>query len=471
MVLSFGHLFGLFATLAIFLAITVHAARSVHSAEGFSLSGRSAGPVMVSGSILGTCVAGSSTIGTAQMAYSYGISAWWFALGIGLALILMAVFYARPLRKSDLETLPQYLQQHYGRTAGVLASLISSTGILFSAVASALSGIALIALAFHLASWQAAGVIAALVIVSVLFGGLKGAGLSGLVKMAAIGAALLVAGLLSCLALAHLPDFGARFPASPWFNPFARGGPETAANLISLIVGTICTQTYIQAIFSASDSKTAARGTMIAALITIPVGLPCVAVGMFMRAAHPEIAPIFALPMYLTLYLPSWLGGVGLAGILFSVVGSIAGLALGIGTMMAGDIGSALFRIESGRRILWLNRATVLAVTLIAMAIALGNPNSQVLDWNYMSMALRGAGVFAPMALAIFWPKHLSARWAAASMGFSTFLAVLGRFVFKLPVNPLFTGLFVSLATIAAGLLISVGRTGRCDGNYTSPGE
>jgi len=48
------------------------------------------------------------------------------------------------------------------------------------------------------------------------------------------------------------------------------------------------------------------------------------------------LQPILALPMYLVLYLPSWLGGMGLAGILFSIVGSIAGLAISSSTRVSG---------------------------------------------------------------------------------------------------------------------------------------
>lgn len=457
-VLSLGHVFGLVVTLALFLGLTVYAARSVKSAEGYSLNGRKTGATMIAGSIAGTCVAGSSTIGTAQMAFSYGLCGWWFTLGVGLGLIVMATLYAKPLRKSGLETLPQYLKLHYGRAAGLLASTISSTGILFSAVASSLAGIALVSLVFRLCPWEAAGVIGILVMASVFFGGLKGAGLAGLLKMAAIWIALLAAGILACRSLAQVPHFATAFPTGRWFNPFVRGVPETTADLVALIVGMICTQTYIQAIFSASDSKTAARGTLIAAALSIPVGLPCVAVGMAMHAAHPQMAAIYALPLYLATELPPVLGGIGLAGILFSVVGSISGLALGIGTMFAGDFARGLFGVSESRTLLRLNRLMVLAVTALALGIALAHANSQVLDWNFMSMALRGAGVFLPMAFAIFWPHRLGARWAALSMAASTVLAVAARFLFHLPVHPLFVGLSVSLAIIAVGLIVRLWR-------------
>ena len=53
-----------------------------------------------------------------------------------------------------------------------------------------------------------------------------------------------------------------------------------------------------------------------------------------MRISHPDIAPILALPVFLMEHLPSTIAGIGIGGLLLSVVGSIAGLTLGIGTMM-----------------------------------------------------------------------------------------------------------------------------------------
>ena len=46
---------------------------------------------VVAGLIMGTLVGGSSTVGTAQLAYNYGMSAWWFTLGGGIACLVLAV--------------------------------------------------------------------------------------------------------------------------------------------------------------------------------------------------------------------------------------------------------------------------------------------------------------------------------------------------------------------------------------------
>lgn len=117
-----------------------------------------------------------------------------------------------------------------------------------------------------------------------------------------------------------------------------------------MFIGVISTQTYVQALFSARDSKTAAAGCVAAGLIVIPVGLPSVVIGMYMHAAHPEISAIDALPLYLCTYLPEWLGGVGIAGLLISSLGSIAGLALGIGTMISRDIFYKMLGMQDGQK-------------------------------------------------------------------------------------------------------------------------
>ncbi|MDU2064425.1 MAG: sodium:solute symporter family protein [Sporomusaceae bacterium] len=453
MELSFSQGIILVGTVAAVIGWGIYSARQVRSAEGFSLGGRSAGSAMIAGTIAGTAVGGASTIGTAQLAFLHGLSAWWFTLGSGIGLLLLGLFYARALRQSGLETISQYLVVHYGRTAGPITSLISSLGILLSVVASSLSGISLLAGLLSIPPWQAAGLIVILVVAYVFFGGLKGAGVAGLLKLLIIWLSLFAAGGAAVYILSQRPDCAVLFPADPWFNLFGEGLSHGLENLFSLIVGIVCTQTYIQAVYAATNVKTALIGTCTAAAIIIPVGLPSVAVGMFMHVYHPDILPILALPMYLTTYLPSWIGGIGLAGLLLSVVGSIAGLVLGIGTMIARDIAADLFQITNSSRLLWLNRCTVVVVTGLSMAIALTNLDSLVLDWNFMSMALRGGGVFIPLTLAVFYQRPMMSGWVQGSILFSTAVAVYSEVYLSLPFPPLFVGLLVSALILLSGFL------------------
>ncbi|MDQ2080598.1 sodium:solute symporter family protein [Xanthobacteraceae bacterium Astr-EGSB] len=451
--ISFSVAASLTLTVIAIFAAGAWSGRNVDSAEEFSLSGRSAGTALIAGSMLGTCVGGASTVGTAQMASALGLSAWWFTIGMGSGLLVLALFYARALRGTGFETISQYLAAHYGPVAGTLTSVITALSMLFSAVASVLAGIHVIAMVTGGTPWMAAVAIVVLVVCYVVFGGMKAAGISGLVKMAVIWVTLCTAGVTATLSLADLPGFDQAFPAFPWFSLAARGFDDCVGNFVSVVVGIVCSQSYVQVIYSASDARTATVGTVVAALITIPVGLPLIAVGMFMHAQHPDLTPVLALPVYFVTYLPAWIAGMGLAGILISVVSSTAGLSLSVGTLLANDFGREYLHI-SERHVLMVTRICVAAFAALSAAIALTHLDSFLLDWNYMSLALRGAGIFLPLTLTILWPRRLSPAWAVASMAASTSLAVFGRTVFSIPINPLFTGMALSAILVTIGLMV-----------------
>lgn len=452
MELTFLHLVIIVITIAVAIGGGLYAARSVKTAEGYSLGGRSSGPIMVAGSIAGTIIGGGATVGTAQLANSVGLSAWWFTLGSGISFIIMGLFYARPLRKTALETIPQYLRMHYGKRAGDLASIVSSLGIFFSAVASTLPGIQIIAAILGISHIWAAVILLLLVAAYVSFGGMKSAGVGGIIKMIIIWVSLCLAGFSAFTMLHTQPDLIDAFPPH-MFSLFGMGHAAALANLLSLIVGILCTQTYIQAIFSASDPRTASIGAFAAALVTIPVGLPCAIIGMYMHVMSPDTLPILVLPTYLLQYEPVWLGGIAMGGIMLSLIGSIAGLSLGIGTMVSHDILSDLLHIKDGASLLRLNRFVVIGVLFLAAVIAILNEGSQILFWNYMSMALRGGGVFLPLSVAVFFPGSLHKGWVIASIVFSTCAAIVAT-VIPSPVKPLFVGLAVSLIMLVPGYFI-----------------
>ena len=174
-----------------------------------------------------------------------------------------------------------------------------------------------------------------------------------------------------------------------------------------------------------------------------------------MRAFEPDVSPLLVLPIYLAEHLPPWLGGVALGGVMLSIVGSLGGLALGVGTMIAKDILGRAFSVEDEGKKLLLLRVVVLVVVVCACATAIANMGMQVLILTYLSMALRGGGIFLPLTLAVFRPKCVAPRWALLSMIVSTAVAVLFSTVLTPPVNPLFIGLAVSAMLLVPGLIAS----------------
>lgn len=271
-------------------------------------------------------------------------------------------------------------------------------------------------------------------------------------KIVFVFASIFVGGVLAFFEMGGSAGLTAALPAHPWFSLFGRGVEDGLFSLCSMIVGVISTQTYVQALFSAKDSKTAAVGCVTAACVVIPVGLPSVMIGMFMHINHPEINSIDALPLYLSTYLPDWLGGIGLAALLLSALGSIAGLALGIGTMISRDIISKLWRSATAVNLLWASRFSVLMAAAAAIVFVFFHLDSSVLEWNYLSMALRGSGIFLPLTFCVFFPHRVRASMGVAAMGAGIFAALLWKYISPWQINSLFPALVYNLIFLVIGL-------------------
>ncbi|MBR4957866.1 MAG: sodium:solute symporter family protein, partial [Phascolarctobacterium sp.] len=220
-------------------------------------------------------------------------------------------------------------------------------------------------------------------------------------------------------------------------------------------VGVISTQSYVQSIFSAKDSKTAAAGCISAALVVIPVGLPSVMIGMFMSKMHPEINSIDALPMYLVTYLPEWLGGIGLGAILISAMGSLSGLALGVGTMISRDLVKNIWKGASSTNLLWASRISVLLVTICAIVFVFFHLDSSVLEWNYLSMALRGSGIFLPLTFAVFFPGKVNRKFGIMAIIGGIAVACLWKYIAPWKINGLFPALACNLLFLVPGLFVN----------------
>lgn len=429
-------------------------------ATAFSLNGRRAGTGAVAGAIMGSAVGGGATIGTAQLAFQYGLVAWCFMLGIGLGLLLLAMLFAVPLRRSGLETVPQYLQLCYGRAAGPIVSLISCCGIFFACAASVLPGMELAAAFFHLSRPAAAALLVLLLALYISVGGQKSAGISGILKAGLLWVAMGACALPAAAALGCFGGSTASLPALPrgsW-SLLSRGWGYLFSCLGATAMGMMTAQMYIQAVYSAADTRTARRGAILGAALAVPVGLMSTLIGMYMRAKQPDIAPIFALPAFLLQEVPAWLGGLAMGGIVLSVVSSAAAQALAVGTLAARDWGAGLCGLRGERALLGVNRAALLLFAVLVALFCLCHADADILSWNYLSMALRGGGIFLPLALGVQLRGHpllrrLNTRWVMVSMLLSTAASLFAATQLHMP--PTAVGLGTAAAVLLAGWAVS----------------
>ncbi len=458
MELTFLHAVGMAGAILAVFGIGVYAGRKVHSAVDFSVSGRQAGSFLVMGTILGTLVGGASTIGTAQLAYLYGFSAWWFTLGGGIGCLIIALFLVRPMRETRFETVPRFITASYGATAGVLAALFVSLGMFLNIVPQIFSAVALISSMFSVDSRLAALITVILAVLYVVFGGAWGTGLMGITKILLACLCMISAGIVA-LALAGGPvriiDY---FPAFPWFNLFGRGVNTDLASAFSLMVGVLSSQIYFQGIFCSRDIKAARGGALLSAGLAPLIGLGGILVGLYMRMHYPGINPSQALPLFVINHLPAWFAGIVLATLLLAAIGTGAGLTLGVSTMLNRDILLKLKPDLDDRNVLLAFRVLIVIVLSLALAVVLlFGEDMLILNWSYLSLGLRGAAICFPLLAVIFLKGKISPPAGTLAVAAGPLIVITGT-VLGWALNPLYPGLAAGIVIIIYDYLRNIRR-------------
>lgn len=438
-------------TLLAIMAVGVVSGRRVKNAADFDTGGKSSGSLLVTGAIVGTLVGGSSTIGTAQMAFRFGLSAWWFTLGAALGCLLLGFWLCGPLRASGHATIQGIIRQEYGEGAGVVTSVLTSVGIILNIVAQILSANALLGTIFGLSPAWCGGITILIMACYVLFGGIRGTSVLGIIKLV-----LLYIGAAACGGYAlHLAGGRAALlsalPRAQYFNLFARGpGIDLGAGL-SACLGIISTQTYVQAILSAKTDAAVKKGALFSVLLTPPIGLLSIFVGYYMRIAFPEMDAAQAFPQFILSCMPPAFAGVVLATLLIAVVGTGSGMALGFAAIFTNDIYKRFInRQAGGRRQLAVSRAAIMAALVLSLLFTNGNLKSAILTWGFLSMGLRAVVLFLPMCAALYFPGRYSGACVMGASSLGLLAMILGSLL-PLPFDSLLLGLAVCAFAMQMG--------------------
>lgn len=453
--LSPVHLTVMVAAVAGVGIIGILSGRRVKNSRDFAVSGQSAGTPVLVGMLMGI-VGGAATVGAAQMAFEYGLSGWWFTLGGGTACLAMGLFYAGPLRRSGAETVPEFIGKTYGPGARVVTGAVATLAMFIQVFGQVLSSVALLSATFGMNSSVAILVSVGLMITYVFFGGAWGAGLVGIAKSVLICLSLAVAGVAAYKLFGGLAGLRTIFPPYPWFSLFGRGLGKDGAACLSVVIGLLSTQTYLQVMFAGKDVATCRKAAFISAALIPPTGLACVLVGMYMRTSQPGLDSAHALPAFFLEHTGPVVGGLAIAALLVAVVATGAGLSLGMSVMIAKDIYGRLLRKGAGdREILAVSRAAVVAILLLSVFFAMTNLKSMILSWAYLSMGLRGSAIFLPLVAAML-TRSCPPAWVGVTSGAAGPVAILlcRTFVPDGP-DPLYIGVAMSALTLSAGMMVS----------------
>ena len=392
-----------FLTLIVFSMLTLRRRGNVKSDTDFALAGRGLSAFGVCGVIVGTLVGGASTVGTVQLAYSHGITAWLFTLGSGLACLVLALVFSRPLRREHPATVSEYIGMTFGAKAQRYTSLFSSLGMFLQVVAQCLAGVAVLRASLPIGQSTSLAICFFLIFIFVVIGGMSGSKIIGQLKIGMLYCIMVISAVMAWIMGGGLGPVLERLPEGDWFNLFALGTSQGMTDMVSMIVGVCSTQIYLQAIFSARDVNEARKGALLAAAIIPPLGLLAVFIGIYLRGVCPVLpgGSASALPAFINTYYPGPIAAVFTAGLLIIALGTASGLLLGVSTSLYVDFlqrFSPLQRISSN-----LTRIRLCAVIVLmgSFLLVLTGLDSNILEWAFMAMGLRGAAVFPALCFIV----------------------------------------------------------------------
>ena len=447
---------GLAATLLIIVGLSIWSGTRVKKDKRNSL------PV-VAGVITGTLVGGSSTIGTAQLAYQFGMSAWWYTLGAGISCLILALVYAKPFRRTGCATLVGMIRKEYGSKVGMAVSVLSSVGTFINVIPQVISATAVLTVVFPNLGLKPEVMISVIfMILYVIFGGTKGAGIVGIVKMILIYITMVVSAGMVLQMVGGIPAFAnmaRNIPDSGGIRftyLFSRGVGTDIGACLSVLLGVITTQTYAQGVLSGRTDKDGVGGALVSAFLIPPIGIGGILVGLYMRAnaaLYTGVTAKTALTAFITAHMPPLAAGIILGTLFITVVGTGAGITLGIATTLTNDILSQLFRpFREPKAKAILSKVMIVLVLSVAGLLACGSLGDIILQFTFMSMGLRGAVVFLPLTCALWLPGRIPSRYAMAAVITGPLVVLLFGLWKVLPFDPLFAGVAISAAIMAMGL-------------------
>lgn len=483
---------GIILALILVISESMFAGRRVKNTSDF-LTGSGKTPAwLTTGGIVGTLIGSQSTLGTAQLAFTHGISACWFTFGTALGCIFMGLFYSDKLRNSNCTTQFQIISNQYGKICGRSGAILCTTGTFISVLAQVIACIGFMSALYpSLTHFQASLITIILMCLYIISGGTWGAGMGGIVKLILIYSSCAVCMVLAIMNAGGISEifsdtetlllnsntnigsinqiFTHEDFISRYLNLTSRGILKDYGSCISLILGLLSTQIYMQFILSAKGSHEAKTSVLWGLALVPPVGIAGIFIGVFMRSHYilqsevnmllsmnlpvpdlPVIASTIQIfPTFIIDYVSPVMAGVMLGTLMITVVGGSSGLLLGISAVMVKDILSSAKFIQ--RHKLFFSRLTIIIILAIASIIAGIIPSQTINDLGFLSMTLRASVVFMPLTCALWLGKRISPRAILASIILSPVTAILSV-IFNLNIEPLFIGMCVSVICCLSGM-------------------
>lgn len=404
--------------------------RSVKTQEDFAVAGRTLSTFVVFATMLATWTGTGSIFGNAEKTYRTGLAAIILPIGELAGIALLSLIAAKARRLSQI-TVQDVLEQRYNATARVFGA------------------ITLIAAAVTIVSYQyrAAGAVLDLALpqldvgASILIATVFIIVYTALAGMYSVAYTDVVMGVTMIVGMAiALPFFWSKaggiqgISAALPSDHMLLFGPIKPLEALSLLLPPMLLAlgdaNMYQRFFSAKSSGVARKATLWTLIGVLYIDTIIIITAWAASAVmwqSPEIGGIEGriIAVAARYHLPQVLGAILLTTILAIIVSTAIGYLLVPATVIMRDIYQRFINPgASGRRIVWLSRATVLV--LGATAYGISKLSNEFLSVALYAYTIYGAGITPALVAALAW-RRATTPGAIASIAGGTGVTLLWK--------------------------------------------
>lgn len=378
-------------------------------------------------------IGGTYENGTTVMGGSFWLGAL-MPIGIGVSLILIGFFFAEPLHKMKLLTLPDFYFRKYDKKVETIVSIICVFSFMIL-IASNLVGVAMIM--NYLIPELNTTVILILVAFLIMFYTMAG-GLFAVTWNDILHVGVGIIGFLGAVVWLYfntdLHAINEVIETKLNLEPFIKWEAGSLANwaaFLALALGDIVALDFMERVFAAKTPKYAKISCILSGGLTIFVGILLAVIGMI-ASLHLNSIPDteeYKFLWFIKNQIPAGISMLVFMGLIGACISTIDGAIMACTAVITKNVIQQNFpQLVSKNKLLLFSRITAVPITVGAILIAFYNTDP--ISLLIFAFDLVFASCLVPLALGIYWKKANipAAFW---SIILSIALRIILQYVFE----------------------------------------
>mgnify|MGYP003492518680 FL=1 len=395
-------------------------------------------------------------IGVGEFTYRYGLVSWVTqGLPYYFFAFLFALFFAGKIRAASLFTIPDKLEEVYGKKVGLLSALI--VFILVSPAPYLLMAANLISIVFDI------NIIFALIIALILSasylikGGFRSNVYADAFQFFVMFAGFIVIVIVSATSFGGFDFLQANLPSSH-LSITGETSPASITVWFLIALWTFADPGFHQRCYAAKSGEIAKKGILISIIFFALFDFLTTSTGLYAKAVLPDLSqPMMAYPLFAEKVLGSGLKGIFYAAMFATIISTLNSFLFLSATTIGRDF---IFRLNKNSKEEKIKSYTVIGIIIsgiISILIAYLIPS--VVEIWYTIGSLFIPGIILPVVSAYYSKLRITSKWIITEIVFAisfglmwfyfrdTFSEILSE------IEPMIIGLFAALLIHTFGLL------------------